>query len=256
MGVEVLSGFPKKGFKKFLISNGVGIAIILILMAIPRIFFGNILFSEWGTFLYVSVSFVCSVIIAIICSCSSLIIRYGYYKRTGLVWAQFLIIIVSFIILVLLTVLFWKNTFADVSNDYELDLRRLSQFNVLLVLNPFIVPFITASASLFETLYNSCPDCKILETLEEERAEIVSCEVKRHTHKEKGHYETDTTEIIDPHVGACGTTAYVAKTTRWVEGEVVDDGLFEHKTTKHHMVCKNCGNRLDRTYKSEKKIGD
>lgn len=256
MSVKVLSGYPKKGFLKFCLIMAIGIAVILVAMAIPRIFFGKLLFTSWGTFLYITISFFASLGVSFFCAAAIWTIEYGHYKRTGLVWTYVLILLVSFILLAIFTIIFWKNTFSQVNGEYERNLRRLSQFNVILILNPIMITFISTAWTIYEVFDNSCSSCKILQTIEKEGSDVVSSKLKRHTHKEKGHYVTDYSYVRKGYAGSHEAPEYVAEHKRWVEGKEVDDGLYEHKTTKDHMICINCGRRFDRTFKTETKVDE
>ena len=252
MSVEVLEGFPKKGFLNFLLINGIGSLIVFLGIVITRALLREKIFSFWGGLFYISILIICTVIIAVICGEKAWMIYYGHYKRSQIMLIYFLIMFVSGIVVGLFALQFCGSLVSFEEREY----KRVFQLNNLMCLCPMFVIFVTSCVSYFDVKKDSCSQCKILHTVVEENKEVVLKYQKRHTHKEKGHYETDTTEIIDPYSGVFGTTEYVAKTKRWVEGEVVDDGLFEHSTTEHHMVCINCGNRFVTVSKDEKKIGD
>lgn len=254
--IETHSGFPVKGYLKYLLRLAISVAIVLVPMAVPRIFFGKILFTYGGTILYIGLSFLLAVIVSAFSGDGANDIEYGHYKRTALIWVYILTTLIVAVILIILAILFLKNMFTSVSNDEQRNMRRLAEFNVMLFLSPFIVTFSVTVGALSGVFSNSCSSCKILDTIVPEGSDVLSSELKRHTHKEKGHYETDYAYVEKPLAWSNELPEYVIKHKRWVEGKEVDDGLFEHKTIQHHMKCTNCGRRFNRTSKSETKINN
>ena len=250
MSVKVLSGFPKKSFFAYLASILVGIILVLGGMSIPRIFFGEQLYTNWGTFLYISISFFVScIILAGACIGAILGIGHDHYKRTPIVLIYSLVVAVSVVLSILLVMMFFSGFFTSVSGEVERNLRRTYLFNVSLALNPILLVFEVSAISLYKTLQGSCSKCKILSTIELVDSNVLSSKMKRHTHKEKDYFEKD----VISYDGIPGQL-HTATIRRRVAGKVVDDGLFEHKTTEYCYVCKNCGNVTKKIIKTEEKV--
>lgn len=250
MSVKVLSGFPKKSFFAFLISLFSGAILVLLCMAIPRIFLGEQLYTNLGAFLYIAVSFFlsCTVFTGIVLGVIS-IFPYDHYNRSLVVLINTLIVVVSAALSILFIMMFFSGFFTSPAGEVERNLRRTYLFNVSLALNPILLIFEVSAFSLYGVLKKSCPKCKILSTVELVDSKVISSKMKRHTHKEKDHYEHD----IISYDGIPGQL-HTATISRRVEGKVVDDGLFEHKTTEYCYVCKNCGNVTKKIIKTEEKV--
>lgn len=256
MKVNVIKGFPITGFIKYLVKLFIAVLIVLVPMVIMRMFFGELIFNFIGAILYVIAAFLLAVIVSFVFGIIANMTEYGHYKRTALIWIYTVTIIIATLILLTLAVLFLINMFKPTSSENERNLKRLAEFNIMLFLAPFLVLFGVTLGALSGVLSKSCSNCKILDTVVTESSEVVDSKLKRHSHTEKGHYVTDYSYVRKGYAWSNEAPEYVAEHKRWVEGKEVDDGLFEHKTTKDHMICINCGERFDRTFKSVTKIDE